>query len=102
MQGFTGFLGEETKKSTDTSNSFQKQLLTLETKRLEFEKEERERERQHEMRMMMQMFGNMIKQSTHPPQLGVHQNQYFKIRPEPDLTGTGKEIRPELPAGTGT
>jgi hypothetical protein len=68
MQGFTGFLGEETKKSTDTSNSFQKQLLTLETKRLEFEKEERERERQHEMRMRMQMFGNMIKQSTHPPQ----------------------------------
>jgi hypothetical protein len=62
-----GFLGEETKKSTDTSNSFQKQLLTLETNRLEFEKEERERERQHEMRMM-HMFGNMIKQSTHPPQ----------------------------------
>ncbi len=34
--------------------------------------------------------------------LGVHRNQYFKIRPEPDLTGTGKEIRPELSAGTGT
>ena len=34
--------------------------------------------------------------------VGVHRNQYFKIRPEPDLTGTGKEIRPELPAGIGT
>ncbi|CAB4040270.1 Hypothetical predicted protein, partial [Paramuricea clavata] len=67
MQGFTGFLGEETKKTTDTSISFQKQLLTLETKRLQFEKEEREREQQHEMRMM-HMFGNLINQSTQPPQ----------------------------------
>ena len=57
------------------------------------------------------LFGNIVKNDNRklahllPPgvnQVGVHRNQYFKIRPETDLTGTGKEIRPELPAGTGT
>jgi hypothetical protein len=32
--------------------------------------------------------------------LGVHRNQYFKFRPEPDLTGTRKKFRPELLTGT--
>ena len=27
--------------------------------------------------------------------LGVKRNQFFKFRPEPDLTGTGKKFRPE-------
>ena len=35
-------------------------------------------------------------------QVGVHWNQFFKFRPEPDPTGTGKKFRPEVPAGTGT
>jgi hypothetical protein len=34
--------------------------------------------------------------------LGVHRNQFFKFRPEPDLAGPGKKFRPEVPAGTGT
>ena len=36
------------------------------------------------------------------PFLGVHRNQFFEFRPEPDPTGTGKKFRPEVPAGTGT
>ena len=67
MQSFQGFLKDENEKNAEISNSFHQQLLTLESKRLEFEREERERERQHEM-MMMQMFGNMIKQSGQPAQ----------------------------------
>ena len=27
--------------------------------------------------------------------IGVHRNQYFKFRPEPELAGTSKKIRPE-------
>jgi hypothetical protein len=27
--------------------------------------------------------------------LGVHRNQFFKFRPEPDPTGTEKKFRPE-------
>jgi hypothetical protein len=27
--------------------------------------------------------------------LGVHRNQFFEFRPEPDPTGTGKKFRPE-------
>ena len=34
--------------------------------------------------------------------LGMHRIQNFKIRPEPELAGTEKNIRPEVPAGTGT
>ena len=34
--------------------------------------------------------------------LGVHRNQNIKIRAEPELAGTEKNIRPELPARTGT
>ena len=34
--------------------------------------------------------------------LGVHRNQFFKFRPEPDRTGTRKKFRPEVQARTGT
>ena len=34
--------------------------------------------------------------------VGVHRNRYCKIRPEPELAGTDRKFRPELPAGTGT
>jgi hypothetical protein len=34
--------------------------------------------------------------------IGVHRNQFFKFRPEPDLAGPGKKFLPEVPAGTGT
>jgi hypothetical protein len=34
--------------------------------------------------------------------LGVHRNQFFKFRPEPDPIGTRKKFRPEVQARTGT
>ena len=34
--------------------------------------------------------------------LGVHRNRYCKIRLEPELVGTDKKFRRELPTGTGT
>ena len=37
-----------------------------------------------------------------PNFVAVHRNQFFKFRPEPDLAGTGKKFRLQLPAGTGT
>jgi hypothetical protein len=34
--------------------------------------------------------------------VGVHWNQFFKFRPEPDLAGTGEKFRPERPTRIGT
>ena len=50
---------------------------------------------QAQLKLSHQMFG-------FPPTVGVHRNQFFKFRPEPDPTGTGKKFWPEVPAGTGT
>jgi hypothetical protein len=51
---------------------------------------------------MLHMHQGLKNRRTDVQLLGVHRNQFFKFRPEPDPTGTGKKFRPEVPAGTGT